>query len=149
APEAELGARSLCDPAARDPQHDGGIVRIGTGDRLPHRRLEAEARRRIEERMDLLAGKPRARSGAVERTTAGSHDVPALAQIHLVRREPGAVYPDLLQVPPDRVAREEIASRSKPQTRGVAGLHLRPPRVGVAQDVGLETALGLVDRLVE
>jgi hypothetical protein len=48
-----------------------------------------------------------------------------------------------------RVAREQMAGCSKTQTRGVARLHLRPPSPGVAQDVGFETALGLVDRLLE
>src|SRR5262249_27262179 len=111
APEAELGARRPGDPGARDPQHDGGIVRIGTGDGLPDRRLEAEGRRRIEERMDLLAREPRAGARAVERPATGSHDVPALAQRDLVGCEPAAVDPDLLQVLRNRVAREEIASR--------------------------------------
>jgi hypothetical protein len=55
----------------------------------------------------------------------------------------------LLQVLRNRVAREEIASCGKTQTRGIAGLYQRPPSPGVAQDVGFETALGLVDRLVE
>jgi hypothetical protein len=149
APEAELGARRLCDPGARDPQHDGGIVRIGPGDCLPDRGLEAEVRRRIEERMDLLAGKPRAGFLPVERTAASGHDVPALAQNDLGGREPAAVYPDLLQVLCDRVAREEIARCSKTQARDVAGLHLRPPSPGVAQDVGFEAALGLEDRRFE
>jgi hypothetical protein len=149
APEAELGARRLCDSGARDPLHDGRIVRIGTGNCMPDRCLEAEARRRIEERMHLLAGKPRAGSLCVERTAAGSHNVPALAQDDLVGPEATGVYPDLLQVLRNRVAREEIASCSKTQTRGVAGLHLRPPHPDVAQDVGFETALGLVDRLAE
>jgi hypothetical protein len=88
--EAELGARRLCDSGARDPQHDAGIVRVGPGDCLPDRCLEAEARRRIKERMDLLAAKPRARSLPVERTATGSHDVPALAQNDLVGLEPAA-----------------------------------------------------------
>ena len=99
--------------------------------------------------MDLLAGEPRAGAFPVERAATGSHDEPALAQHDLVAPEPTAVDPDLLQVVRNRIAREEIASRSKTQTRGIAGLHLRPPSPGVAQDVGFETALGLVDRLVE
>src|SRR5262249_9630659 len=94
APEAELGARRPCDPGACDPQHDAGIVRIGTGYCLPDRCLEAETRRRIEECMDLLAGQPCAGSLLVERTAAGSHDVPALAQNDLVGREAMAVHPD-------------------------------------------------------
>ena len=65
------------------------------------------------------------------------------------RPSPLGVHPDLLQVLRNRVAREQIASRSKTQTRGVASLHLRPPSTGVAQNLGFETALGLVDRLVE
>jgi hypothetical protein len=99
--------------------------------------------------MDLLAGKPRAGSRSVERTAAGSHDVPALTQDDLVALDPSAVYPDLLQVLRNRVAREQIASCGKTQTRGIASLHLRLPGPGIAQDVGFETALGLVDRLLE
>src|SRR5262245_7476819 len=99
--------------------------------------------------MDLPAREPHTCALPVERTATGSHDEPALAQHDLAALEPTAVYPDLLQVLGNRVTRKEIASCSKTQTRGIAGLHLRPPSPSVARDVGFEPALGLVDRVVE
>ena len=57
--------------------------------------------------------------------------------------------PDLLQVLPGRVAREEIARSGKTKARGVAGLHLGLPCPGVAQDPVFEAALGLVECLLE
>src|SRR5262249_5352041 len=104
---------------------------------------------RIEEGMDLLAGQPCARAGAIERSTACDHDVPALAQLDLVGAKPGAVHPDLLQMPGNGIAREEMACRGKAQPRGIAGLQPRPPGVGVAHDVVLEATPGLVDRVPE
>src|SRR5262245_53736921 len=98
--------------------------------------------------MDLPAREPPT-SLPVERTATGSHNEPAFPQHDLAAVEPTAIDPDLLQVVRNRVARKEVASCSKTQTAGIARLQLRPPSPGIAQNLGFEPELGLVDRPVE
>ncbi|WP_225114648.1 MULTISPECIES: hypothetical protein [unclassified Bradyrhizobium] len=149
APEAMLSALRLCDPGARDPHRNSGIGRIGTRNRLPDRSLEADLPQRIEERMDLLARQPFGRTGGVERTAAGRHDIPSLAQHDLVAAQSRAVDPDLLQMLSDRIARKEIAGGAKTKTRRVASFQLRLPCRSIAKDVRLEATPGLFDRVLE
>lgn len=149
APEAKFHAWSPGNPGARDPQRDIGVTRIGTGDGLPERFLEADAAQRIEERVNLAARQPSARTCLVQRNATGSRNVPALAQHDLVGCEPAAIDPDLLQMLRNGIARKQIACCRKAQPRRITSLQPRLPDQGIAYDVGLEAAPGLVDRCLE
>ncbi len=106
-----------------------GIVHAGlVGDDSMH----IQQRRRVDRLVaDQIAGQ--------------IEDAPAAERIGQVKTFESGSAPS---APQPRNARTD-SEPQQTQTRGIAGLHLRPPSAGAAQDVGFETALGLVDRLVE
>ena len=111
--------------------------------------MEAQARRRIEEGVNLLARQPGAGARLVERAPTRRRDVPLPAQSHFFRAEPRVVDPDALQGRGHRIQRKEMSRRCKAQARGVTCLHLRAPGPGVALDLTGEAACGLFERVVE